>query len=212
MAGGAVAQERPPAPAADLPPPPPQPIRLTITLPDTPGVGSPVVRATGLLRDAVFPAALRDGFPVRFHFRLELWRVSRLFHRLEREQEWLALAELDPLSGVYSLTRSGGEEEQYATLDGIADALARTYTVELPLPARASRTRYYYVALLSIESLSISELEEVERWLRGDLGRAITREGDVGGALERGARRLLIRFSGLPHRRLEARSPTFVVD
>lgn len=207
VAGAAplLAQGEPRAPA-----PPPEPLRLTVTLPPAPGSGSPVVRATGLLRDGVFAGALRDGFPVRFLFRLELWRASRLWDRLEREQNWLALAQLDPLSGVYSLTRSGGDEEQYASIEALAQALAVEYTVELPLPARGSGARYYYVATLAIESLSLSELEEVERWLRGDLGRAITREGDVGGALERGARRLLIRFSGLPHRRLEARSPTFM--
>ena len=51
--------------------------------------------------------------------------------------------------------------------------------------------------------------EEVERWLRGDFGRAIARRGDVGNALSRGARRLLIQFSGLPRRRLETRTATF---
>lgn len=186
----------------------PEPLRLTITLPPEPGVGSPVVRATGMLRDAVFAGALRDGFPIRFQFRLELWRASALFDRLEREQNWLALAERDPLSGTFTLTRDGGSEEEFTGLDGLAVALAVPYTVDLPLPRRG-RSRYYYVASLDVESLSLSELEEVERWLRGDLGRAITREGDFGSALERGARRLLIRFSGLPRRRLEARSPVF---
>lgn len=198
-----MAQE-PPA----LAPPPTVPLRLTVTLPDDPGASAPVVRATGLLSDAVFAGALRDGFPVRFQFRLELWRASTLFDRLEREQEWFALAQLDPLNGVYTLIRNDGSEEQFAALGALQAALTVPYTVDLPLPERR-RSRYYYVASLSIESLSLSELEEVERWLKGDLGRAITREGDVGSALERGARRLLIRFSGLPRRRLEARTAIF---
>jgi hypothetical protein len=188
---------------------PAQPLRLSVTLPPNPENGSPVVRATGLLHDPVFPGALRDGFPVRYTFRLELWRSSRLFDRLERDVTWFALVQLDPISGVYTLTRSSGEEEEFPSLEAVRERLALSYTVDLPPPENRPRSRYYFVATLSIESLSISELEEVERWLRGDLGRAITREGDVGGALERGARRLLIRFSGLPHRRLEARSPTF---
>jgi hypothetical protein len=189
--------------------PPPEPLRLTVTLPPASGAGSPVVRASGLLRDNVFPGALRDGFPIRFTFRLELWRASRLWDRLAREVEWFALVQLDPLSGVYTLTRSSGEEEAFSSIEALAQRLAVPFTVDLPPPGDAQGSRFYFVALLAIESLSISELEEVERWLRGDLGRAITREGDVGSALERGARRLLIRFSGLPHRRIEARTPTF---
>jgi hypothetical protein len=190
-------------------PAPPVPLRLAVALPPEPGTASPVVTASGLLHDAVFAGALRDGFPVRFQFRLELWRASRLFDRLEREQDWFVLAQLDPLTGVYTLARNDGIEQSFANLEGLQRALAVPYTVDLPFPARGGRTRYYYLASLSIESLSLSELEEVERWLRGDLGRAITREGDFGGALERGARRLLIRFSGLPRRRLEARTPVF---
>lgn len=202
--GRGVAQDVPAAP-----PTPPVPLRLAVALPPEPGAASPVVTASGLLHDAVFAGALRDGFPVRFQFRLELWRASRLFDRLEREQNWFVLAQLDPLTGVYSLTRSDGTEQAFGNLEGLQRALAVTYTVDLPFPQGRQRTRYYYLASLSIESLSLSELEEVERWLRGDLGRAITREGDFGGALERGARRLLIRFSGLPRRRLEARTPVF---
>lgn len=203
----------PAAAAQDLPPPPPaavEPLRLLITMPPDPGVGAPVIRATGLLQDAVFAGALRDGFPVRFQFRLELWRASRLFDRLERALDWFALAELDPLNGSYTLTRSDGSEEELAGLNDLRLALAVPYTVDLPPPENRGRSRYYFVATLNIESLSLSELEEMERWLRGDLGPAITSEGDVGNALERGARRLLIRFSGLPRRRLEVRSPVFV--
>lgn len=207
LAGGVACAARPAA-AQDLPPLPPaapEPLRLTVTVPAD-AAASPVVRATGLLRDAVFAGALRDGFPIRFQYRLEAWRDSWLFDHLEREQTWLALAVLDPLTGAYTLTRDDGSEEEFTGIEGLARALSVPYTVDLPLPRGG---RFYYVASLDIESLSLSELEEVERWLRGDLGRAIAHEGDVGSALERGARRLLIRFSGLPRRRLETRSPVF---
>ena len=77
------------------------------------------------------------------------------------------------------------------------------------LPPAGSGTRYYYVATLAIESLSESELAEVERWLKGDVGPAISHTGNIGDALADGFRRLLIRFSGLPRRSLEARSEVF---
>lgn len=197
--------------AQEVPPParPGAAPRLSLALPPEPGTEPVVVRAANLLQDGLFEGALHDGFPVRFQFHLELWRDAALYDRLEREVSWVALAQLDPLSGVYSLTRTGGSVESFTSVDSLARALATPFTVDLTPAPRRGRTRWYYVATLDVESLSLSELDEVERWLRGDLGRAITREGDVGSALGRGARRLLIRFSGLPRRRLEARSQLF---
>jgi hypothetical protein len=78
--------------------------------------------------------------------------------------------------------------------------------VDLLPPPTEGRRRYYYAVTLEIASLSLTELEEVERWLRGELEPAVRGGGNIGDALGRGARRLLIRFSGLPRRRLEARS------
>lgn len=182
---------------------------LSLILPEHPGEEPPVVRASGLFRDSVFPGALRDGFSVRLNYHLELWRSGTLFDHLEREQTWLALVQLDPLNGRYTLTQPGGVVTHFGTLDSLAAAVSVPYRVELPLPGRHDDARFYYVATLDVESLSLSELEEVESWLRGDLGHELAHEGDVGGALGRGARRLLLRLSGLPSRRLEARSPVF---
>jgi hypothetical protein len=170
---------------------------------------TPVVRAENLLGDGVFEAALANGFPVRYQFRLELWRDGTLFDNLESEAAWDAVIHLDPVTGRYTLLRSGGVEERFATSEALDRALSVPYTVDLQPPSEPAGRRYYYVASLAIESLSLSDLEEVERWLRGDLEPAIRSSGEVGNALGRGARRLLIRLSGLPRRRLEVRSPPF---
>lgn len=168
----------------------------------------PVVRAERLLQDGVFDGALRNGFSVRLHFRLELWRKAALFDRLARDVEWDAVVRLDPLSGEFDLIRTGGDVEHYRTMDAVSRALSKAFTVEL-LPPAGTDTRYYYLSTLDIASLSQSELDEVERWLRGDVGPAISSHGGLSNALAVGARRLLIRLSGLPHLRLEARTPTF---
>ncbi len=169
---------------------------------------SVVVQAVRLLQDGVFDGALRNGFPVRFHFTLELWRGALLFDRLDRNAEWDAVVRLDPLTGEYDLIRSGGTVEHFTTMAAASRALATRFKVDL-LPPRGAGARYYYVASLDISSLSLTELEEVERWLTGDVGPAIKSRGNIADALANGARRLLIRFSGLPRRRLERRSPTF---
>ncbi|MBA2459450.1 MAG: hypothetical protein H0V43_10930, partial [Gemmatimonadales bacterium] len=64
---------------------------------------------------------------------------------------------------------------------------------------------------LEVSTLSDSDLDELERFLEGDLeGVAEGREG-IGDALGRGATRMLLRLAGLPSLRLEARTGAFLV-
>lgn len=169
----------------------------------------PLVTARHLMADGAFEGALRNGFPVRFGFRLSLWRDAALYDRLLREAEWDAVVVLDPVANNYRLLRSSGAVETYNDLRALDAALATPFAVDLePAPTRRD-DRYYYLATLTIESLSLSELEDVERWLKGDLGRAITSTGDVGNAFSRGARLVMIRLSGLPRRVLNARTERF---
>jgi hypothetical protein len=189
---------------------PPAAPSLTVRLSPVPetALDTPVVRAEHLLDDRVFDGALRNGFAVHYHFRLELWRKAALFDHLVRDAEWDAFVRLDPLTREYDLIRSTGTIEHFTQVDAVSRALASPFHVDL-LPAQGSGTRYYYVATLEIESLSESELAEVERWLTGDVGPAISHTGNIGDALAEGFRRLLIRFSGLPRRSLEARTGAF---
>jgi len=186
-------------------------LSVTLVRDSIDGLRPPVVRAEHLLEDGVFDGALRNGFSVRFHFRLELWRKATLFDHLERDAEWDAVVRLDPLSGEFDLIRTGGDVEHFTAMEAVSRALAKSFTVELA-PAAGAAGRHYYLATLDIASLSQSELDEVERWLRGDVGPAISSHGGLSSALAVGARRLLIRLSGLPRRRLEARTAAFTVD
>ncbi|HEX7050775.1 MAG TPA: hypothetical protein VF188_11275, partial [Longimicrobiales bacterium] len=77
-------------------------------------------------------------------------------------------------------------------------------------PVRSGR--YYYTATLELETLSLSDLEELERWLEGELEPAVSGEGSVPGALGQGMKRLLIRVLGLPARTFEARSEMFRIE
>jgi hypothetical protein len=168
---------------------------------------APGVRAQGALVAGVFAAALRDGFPVALHFTLELRRSVPIFaDRLERDAQWDAVVVLDPLTNEYTVLRTGGSEEHFTTAAALERALATPFTVDL-LPSEPGQ--HYYVATLNIESLSLSELEEAERWLKGDFAPAVSHSGEVGNSLGRGVRRLLIRLSGLPRRQLETRSAYF---
>jgi hypothetical protein len=193
-------------------PPPPSPT-LTVTVQNN----IPRVRSTGLLTDGTFVGLMRSGFPLRLHYRLELWRVrSGWFDQFVREVSWDAVARNDPLADDFVLIRQGGAVSRYATPDELSAALDIPYTVTLrpTSPSGAGGGggggggRYYFIARLEVTTLNDTDLQELSRWLSGDVGPAVSGEGNFGEALARGAQRVLVRLAGLPRQRLEARSPT----
>ncbi len=180
---------------------------LTVTLHND----VPRVRSTGLLADGKFVGLMRSGFPLRLHYRLELWKVrTSWFDQFIREVSWDGVARNDPLADDFVLIRQGGNVSRYATPDDLAAALDISYTVTLR-PSGGSG-RYYFVARLEVTTLNDTDLQELSRWLSGQVGPAVSGEGNLGEALARGAQRVLVRLAGLPRQRLEARSPTIRID
>jgi hypothetical protein len=176
---------------------------LTVTLQNN----TPRVRSGGLLSDGKFVGLMRSGFPLRLHYRLELWRVrASWFDQFVREASWDAVARHDPLADDFVLIRQGGAVSRYATPEELAHALEIPYTVTLRPNGEG---RFYFLARLEVTTLNDTDLQELSRWLSGDVGPAVSGEGNLGEALARGAQRVLVRLAGLPRQRLEARSPTF---
>ncbi|MFN2572131.1 MAG: hypothetical protein ABR537_11075, partial [Gemmatimonadales bacterium] len=92
---------------------------LTVTLQTT----TPRVRSTGLLADGKFVGLMRSGFPLRLHYRLELWRVrASWFDQFVRDVTWDAVARNDPLADDFVLIRQGGAISRYATPDELEAA------------------------------------------------------------------------------------------
>lgn len=181
---------------------------LTVTLQSA----VPRVRSTGLLADGKFVGLMRSGFPLRLHYRLELWKVrSSWFDQFVREASWDVVARHDPLADDFVLIRPGGAITRYATPEELVRALDIPYTVTLRATG-AGRGRFYFLSRLEVTTLNDTDLEELSRWLEGDVGPAVSGDGNVGEALARGAQRVLVRLAGLPRLRLEARSPMFRID
>ena len=180
----------------------------TLTVTVAAQTNTPRVRSTGLLSDGKFVGLMRSGFPLRLHYRLELWKVrASWFDQFVREVSWDAVARNDPLADDFVLIRQGGSISRYATPEELSAALDIPYTVTLrPNPSLGGR--YYFVARLEVTTLNDTDLQELSRWLSGDVGPAVSGEGNFGEALARGAQRVLVRLAGLPRQRLEARSPT----
>ncbi|MEP6686922.1 MAG: DUF4390 domain-containing protein [Gemmatimonadales bacterium] len=199
-----------PAPAQAAPA-----VRLTVRLAGdttTSGSRAPIVRSENLLGDGRWLSALRSGLPVRLHYRVEVWRSrGGWFDAFERQAEWDVVLRHEPLLDQYTvLTIFSGrvQERRYATVDALTAALAFAYQISVR-PSAAGR--YYYTASMEISTLSDSDLDELQRFLEGDMGEVAQGEEGVGDALGRGATRFLLRLAGLPSLRLEVRSTTFEV-
>jgi hypothetical protein len=191
-------------------------VQLHVALaPDSAPGGSqaPIVRSENMLgANSRWLSTLRSGLPVRLHYRVEVWRSrGAWFDTFERQADWDVLIRHEPLLDQYTLVTFVGaarQERRYATIDALGAALAFAYQVNIR-PAEAGR--YYYAASLQVTTLSDSDLDELERFLAGDMGREGERNGNLGDALGREATRFLLRLAGLPSLRLEARSRPFSV-
>jgi uncharacterized protein DUF4390 len=193
-----------------------QPVRLHVTLaPDSSprGARAPIVRSENLLvGESRWLLALRSGLPVRMHYRVEVWRSrDGWFDNFARQVEWDVVVRHEPLLDQYTLLTLVGarrQERRYATLDALGAALGFAYQINVRPDEQGS---YYYAASLQVATLSDSDLDELERFLAGDLGQARDGDESFGDALGRGTTRFLLRLAGLPSLRLEARSPRVVV-
>lgn len=167
----------------------------------------PVVRMDGVLRDRALQDALRSGLPLRFHFRVELWRHGGGVDRLVEARENARAMLRSPLDEGYTLD-DGRNQREYATLPQCESALERAFQPPIRPP---SAGRFYYIAVMDVETLSANDLEELRRWLRGEARPAVTGNKPVAEAVGSGVRRFFSRILGLPTRRYEVRTDVFEV-
>jgi len=180
-------------------------VTLGVTPPTSTTVG-PVVTSANLFADPDMRDLVRSGFPASLRFRLELWRVGGLFNDLEGQQEWELIIQYDPSGQRYRVVqRQGGRVEDvgsFATLATAQAVLERPLRAQL-MPDRAG-ARYYYSITLDIEALSVSDMDQLERWLRGARS-----GGTAASALGSGVRTLMLRMLGGERQHYTGRSATF---
>ena len=187
---------------------------IDVSLPSTASAPSgPLIRTANVIADRELQKLLQNGFPANLHYRADLWSRGGFFDDLESSLEWDVLVRYEPLTKTYRVARyMDGRAENLGRFERYEDAqavVARPY--QPSLPARRTRDRQYYIVTLDVEVLSMSDLDEVERWLRGELRPAVRGKRNPGTAIGRGLSTLATRLLGGEKRRYEQRTETFRV-
>ena len=166
-----------------------------------------VLRLTDALADSELETAVRSGLPLRIRFRTEMWKDGVVDDLLGAEQ-WTTVLTFDPLQENYVVrTRSAtGSDRSFDDYRTARAAIEGSYLVSL---RPTGSGRFYFTGVVTIETLSLSDLAELERWLKGELQPAVSGDRSLPGALGQGAKRLLMRVLSLPERRFEGRSNRF---
>lgn len=171
----------------------------------------PLVRARGVLSDPRMRELLASGFPARLAYRVELWSSERWVDQLHRTAAWEVQVRWRGVDERYEVTQMVGGKALslgvFARLEDAESAVERPLRV--PMAAPASRRRFYYEASLEVRTLSVSDLDEVNAWLRGELQPALVGQRNPGTALTRGVRSLSTRLLGGERREYGARTATF---
>lgn len=170
----------------------------------------PLVRLVGVLDERELRDLLDHGFPIRIHYRAELWTVAGWFNDLRGTWEWDVVLRQNAMARTYEVARLVGDEVtplgEFSQLRAAVAAAERPYRVPL-LPPRGRRS--YWNLVVDVETLSMSDLDEVERWLRGELRPAVRGRRNPGTAVGRGLKTLATRLLGGETRHYEVRSETF---
>jgi hypothetical protein len=171
----------------------------------------PAVSSSGLLSDGSMRDLLSNGFPARLHYRLERWASGRWFDDLKATFDWDVIVKYDVLGKKYQVVRVVNKKVEslgeFPGADEAENAAEGPYHAAISLPTKGQRG--YYNLLLDVETLSLSDLDEVERWLRGELKPAVSGKKNPGTALGRGVRTLVVRLLGGEKRHYEARTGKF---
>lgn len=158
----------------------------------------PSVRTTNVLVSGRTAELVRNGFPARLHYKLERWAAGTFVNDVKATAEWEVIVQYDALAKSYRVVRATSQSASViGEYDAIADAddkLAEPYPAPIAPPRRGDKS--YYSLTLDVETLSLSDLDEVQRWLRGELRPAVRGRRNPGAAVSSGVRTLVVRILG----------------
>lgn len=177
-----------------------QSARVEVVLPAPADLATqpPTVRTSGVLAAGRTSELIRNGFPARLHFKLERWAAGTFVNDVKATAEWEFIVQYDPLAKTYKLIRATPQSAvvigEYSDLSDADAKLAEPYPAPISPPRRGEKS--YYVLSLNVEAMSLSDLDEVQRWLRGELRPAVRGRRSPGAAVSSGVRTLVVRLLG----------------
>lgn len=182
------------------------PPRIDLRLPAN---GSPAsVAVRDALTEKPFDELLRNGFPTRLHFRVELWTAGRWVNELRDVTEWDVIVQYDVIERNYDVLRSmRGAVTSLGSYARFSEARAASELPFAPTVSLPAGKRGYLVVRVDVQTLDVTDLAEMQRWLEGEARPAVQGRRNPGTALANGLRTLATRLLGGEVRRLEVRSP-----
>lgn len=187
--------------------------QVSVVLPEQSlrAVEPPSVRSQSLITDGAMLDLLRNGFPARLHYRIERWSTGGWFDDIAAEKEWDVVVRYDALKNFFQVYRVVSRKTtllgSYENIHEAEAALDAPFPAPITPPKKGKKS--YYSLTLDIEAISLTELDEVERWLRGELKPAVRGKKNPGTAVGRGVRTVMVRLLGGEKRHYETRTGTF---
>ena len=171
----------------------------------------PFVTSSNLLEDPKTRELLRNGFPARIHYRLELWQKGGFSDDRAGLAEWDVLVAFDPTSQQYTVLRhtaASKVSENFGSFPSLATAetqFGRPYKASLHPDGSG---RYYYNLIVDVQTLTVSDLDALEQWLRGS---SAPPRSNVFRGIWNGLGTLVSRILGGDKRKYEQRSEIFEI-
>jgi hypothetical protein len=182
--------------------------RAKLEIAVTPGASQegPAVATSHLLADANTRELLSHGFTAGIHYRLELWRKG-VIDDFDGRSEWDVLVSYDPTKRVYSVIRKQDNDvlENFGAFSTVEAAEAQ-FGRAMRVPLRPIRPgRYYYILIVEVRTLTESDLDALQQWMRGTKG-----TNNPLSILGKGVGKLLSRVLGGAKRHYDQQSEMFV--
>lgn len=190
-----------------------QSARVEIVLPkkEKLAIDTPAIRARGMIVAKNTADLIRNGFPARLHFKLERWTGKSLVNEIEATAEWEVIVEYDALKSIYRVVRATSAKAtvigEFKDIKAADAAVASAYKPEISLPRKGEKS--YYAVTLDVEAMSMSDLDEVRRWIKGELKPAVRGRRNPGTAITKGIRRFFVKMLGGERIRYQSSTDVF---
>jgi len=187
--------------------------KVEIVLPAASDLASdpPSVRTTGVVVVPHTAELIRNGFPARLHYKMERWSAGTFVNDVKAMVEWEVIVEYDALTTHFRVVRATDAKAvvlgDYTSLADADEKVAELYRVPISVPKKGDKS--YYILKLDVEAMSLSDLDEVRRWLNGELRPAVRGRKNPGTAVTSGIRTLFVRILGGERVQYEASTGVF---